>query len=482
MSTAFPNRMRTASSAALHSLPEALLAFAAALLTLGCAELLAPGPGSAVLAVVLSLSLARSRLDRDRRGRIEAAVALPLVGLAATGVGLLLRDLPWIGAVAFTVGITLSVWLRQFGEAARRAARLIALPFVTVLTVPHVAGSTHGPLPPMLVPVLVALIALGWVSLLDALGRRLRWLAEPPAAPAHAAGAPRASSKGGMRPSATTRMALQMAMALALAFAVGHLVFGTHWPWVVITAFIVHSGNRGRGEVAWKSLLRLGGAAAGTLAAAALATPAAASGHAGAALILVALFLGTWLRRLNYAWWALFVTLALALLQGYAGHPADAAMAERLAAIATGAALGVAVAWCVLPVRSVDVLRRRLADALATLAEALDPAATPEARDPVRLAHAFDGVIELAAPFRAARRLGHGAPAGWIDALAACRPAALALVEAGETPGLVRRAVGQARQALREPERLATALESLRDALPLPSGERACPRPDRGVG
>jgi hypothetical protein len=464
MSIVLPNRMRTAASIALHALPEAVLAFAAALLTLACAQWLAPGPGSAVLAVVLSLSLARSRLDRDRRGRIEAAVALPLVGLAATGVGLLLRDLPWVGAVAFTVGITLSVWLRQFGEAARRAARLIALPFVTVLTVPHVAGSTHGPLPPWLVPVLVALIALGWVSLLDALGRRLRWLAEPAATLFHAAAAPRAGPTGGRRLSATTRMALQMAAALALAFAVGHLVFGTHWPWVVITAFIVHSGNRGRGEVAWKSLLRLGGAAVGTLAAAALAAPTAASGHAGAALILAALFLGTWLRRINYAWWALFVTLALALLQGYGGRPADAAMVERLLA------------------RSVDVLRRRLADALAVLAEALDPAAAPEARDPARLAHAFDGVIELAAPFRAARRLGHGAPAAWIDALAACRAPALVLIEHGTASGDARRAVGAARQALKEPARLATALESLRDALPLPSGERACPRLDRGVG
>lgn len=466
MPSPLPDRTSGPVAAALHALPEAVFAMAAALLTLACAQWLAPGAGSAVLAVVLSLALARSRLDRDRRGRIEAAVALPLVGLAATGVGLLLRDQPWIGATAFTAGIALSVWLRQFGAWARRAARLIALPFVTVLTVPHVAATGHGPLPPALVPVAVALLALCWVSLLDALGRRLHWLHDMDA-PAAQPPQPRPRPAGDKRLSATSRMAVQMALALALAFAVGHLAFGVHWPWVVITAFIVHSGNRGRGEVAWKSLLRLGGAAIGTLAAAALSAAAMRSGHAAAAWILGALFLGTWLRPLNYAWWALFVTLALALMRGWAGLPADAAMAERLLAIATGAALGVGVAWLVLPVRSADVLRRRLADALAALGEALDPALAPRSAAP--FTHALDAAESLATAFRAARTLGlrpaWRQPADWIDALAACRAPATALIDRGATPGSVRRAVGAARQALREPERLLPALEGLREAL-----------------
>jgi hypothetical protein len=459
-------------AAALHALPEAVVALAAALLALACAQLLAPGPGSAVLAVVLSLSLARSRLDRDRRGRLEAAIALPAVGLAATGVGLLLRDAPWLGAAAFTVGVAAAVWLRQFGEPARRAGRLIALPFVTVLTVPHLSGTQRGPLPAVLVPVAIALLALAWVSLLDALGRRLRLLPDAPppvrrpsTAPVQAA--PVQAAPGRMRPSATTRMALQMAVALAGAFAVGHAGFGRHWPWVVLTAFIVHSGNRGRLEVAYKSLLRLGGAAGGTLAAALLAAPAGTHGSAAAALILLAVFLGTWLRPLNYAWWALFATVALALLQNYAGLPAATEMILRLAAILAGAAIGVAAAWLVLPVRSTDVLRRRLADALATLGEALDPALAARSAEP--FTQALDAVRQLAPAFRAARRLGlqlrWRQPADWIDALAACRRPAVALIERGAAPGDVRRAVGRARQALREPERLLPALEALRDAL-----------------
>ncbi|MDO1530602.1 FUSC family protein [Fulvimonas sp. R45] len=469
MAFAFPDPAR-GPAAAWRALPEAVVALAAALLTLACAQWMAPGPGSAVLAVVLSLSLARSRLDRDRRGRLEAAVALPVVGLAATGVGLLLRDAPWLGAAAFTLGVSASVWLRQFGESARRASRLIALPFVTVLTVPHLSGVHRGPLPAILVPVLVALLALAWVSALDALGRRLRLLPGilPPAP--HAPAAPARATPGQQRLSATTRMALQMAAALACAFAVGHAGFGRHWPWVVLTAFIVHSGNRGRLEVAYKSLLRLAGAAGGTLAAAVLSLwslPAGMHGGSSATMILLAVFLGTWLRPLNYAWWALFVTVALALLENYAGVPATAEMALRLAAILAGAAIGVAVAWVVLPVRSTGVLRRRLADALAALGEALDPAHASRSAAP--FTHALDAAKSLAPAFRAARTLGlrpaWRQPADWIDALAACRAPAAALIDRGATPGSVRRAVGAARQALREPDRLLPALEGLRGAL-----------------
>ena len=464
-------------AAVLQALPEAVVALAAALLTLACAQLLAPGPGSAVLAVVLSLSLARSRLDRDRRGRLEAAIALPLVGLAATGVGLLLRDAPWFGAAAFTAGVSSSVWLRQFGEQARRASRLIALPFVTVLTVPHLSGVQRGPLPAVLVPVVMALLALAWVSLLDALGRRLHWLPETMPSVHRVPATPARAAPSRMRPSATTRMALQMAVALAIAFAVGHAGFGRHWPWVVLTAFIVHSGNRGRLEVAYKSLLRLGGAVGGTLAAAvlsALSLPAGMHGGSSATLILLAVFLGTWLRPFNYAWWALFVTVALALLQNYAGLPATSEMTLRLAAIATGAAIGVAAGWLVLPVRSTDVLRRRVADALAALGEALDPATA--LHSPTYFVHAFDAVETLAPAFRATRRLGwrpHWCrPADWIDALADCRASAVALIEQGAAPGNVRRAIGMARQALREPERLLDALGALRDSLQFPAGEK----------
>ena len=184
-------------------------------------------------------------------------------------------------------------------------------------------------------------------------------------------------------------------------------------------------------------------------------------------LILVALFFGVWLRPLGYAWWALFVTLALAMLQGFEPQPPDLLLWLRLEEILIGAVIGLASAWFVLPVRSTDVLRRRLADALAAMAEATDPA-TPE-RSPARVAKALDELADMAAPFRAARRYARGVravqPADWVDALLACRAPVIELIARGETPGRLRQAIGAARKSLREPDTLLPALQQLRQTL-----------------
>jgi len=446
----------------LGALREAGVTTLAAVATLLCTLAIEPGPGPAVLAVVLCLSLSRSQLDRNRRGRIEAAIALPIVGLVAAGVGILLHGVPWLGALVFIVGLFLSIWLRRFGPMARRAGTLIALPFIALLTAPYVPARTHGPLPAALAPAVIALLALLWVSVLHALARRTSFLprGRDPDRPEPAAGG------GSLRPIASTRMAIQMAVALAISFVVGYVYFAERWTWIVLTAFIVQSGNRGRLDVAYKSVLRVLGAAAGTLVGVSL------SGHFGShdteiVLIIGAVFLGLWLRPLGYAWWALFVTLALALLQGFGGSPPSRMLWPRLEEIAIGAMIGVASAWWVLPVRSTAALRRRIADALASLSDAFDP--TAGVRIPHDFVAAVSKVEQMAPAFRASRRLTHRfratQPADWVDALVACRDPAVALIERNETPGSVRRAIGAARKSMREPAGILPALQKLQGSL-----------------
>ncbi|HEY6894387.1 MAG TPA: FUSC family protein, partial [Rhodanobacteraceae bacterium] len=348
-----------------------------------------------------------------------------------------------------------------------------------------------GPVLAILMPILVALIALASVTLFQTLARRVRLL-PPTKGDRHVS--PPARSEGAMLPDAPTRMALQMLIALAVSFAVGFVFFGERWSWIVLTAFIVQSGHRGRLDVAYKSVLRVVGAAAGTLVALASATHLGTHDAATVAMILAAVFLGLWLRPLGYAWWALFVTLALALLQGFKGA-AQTILWPRLEEIAIGAIIGVATAWFVLPVRSTAVLRRRIADALAALSDALDPA-TP-ARTSAAFVAALARIDQVAAPFRASRfvasRLGRPRYAEWIDALMACRAPAVALIENGATPGAIRKLVGAARKAVRQPSELSAALTELRLALaagsPAGAGKRAAhePRGDaladaRGIG
>jgi len=446
------------------SLGEAAVTMLAAIATLGAVLAIDPEAPAGVLAVVLSISLARSHLDHGLRERLEAAVALPVVALIAAGVALLLHRLPWVGALVFTTGMAVSIWLRRFGPLAARAGSLIALPFVTLLVTPYARPTLVGPVLAILMPVVVALIALASVTLFQMLARRLRLLppvkSEPP-------DPPQAKRESAMRPDANTRMAIQMAVALAVSFVVGYVFFGDRWSWIVLTAFIVQSGNRGRLDVAYRSLLRVVGAAAGTALALVSAMHLGSHDAATVALILGAIFLGLWLRPLGYAWWALFVTLALALLQGFTGSQAQQILWPRLEEIIIGAIIGVAAAWFVLPVRSTAVLRRRIADALAALSDALDP--TRPDRTPDAFIAALARVDQVGAAFKASRyvtsRHGRASPADWIDTLAACRVPAVALIETSATLGAIRKAVGAARKAVQQPSELLAALKDLQREL-----------------
>ena len=448
------------------ALAEAAATLLAAIATLLCVLTISREPSAGVLAVVLCLSLSRSQLDRDRRGRIEAVFVLPAVGLAAAGIGFLLHHFPLIGALVFSGGMFVSIWLRRFGAMARRIGSLIALPFVTLLTMPYVPPQSHGLIPAALLPVLIALLALFWVNVMHALAQALGWL-RPVGAPASIP-APQAESAS--RPIASTRMAVQMAVALLLSFVIGHLCFPEHWTWVVLTAFIVNSGNRGRLDVLHKSMLRILGAAAGTIAAQALGVHLGIQGSTVVVLILAAVFLGTWLRPFGYGWWALFVTVALALLQDFAGAPAAHTLWPRLEEIFVGAVIGVAVAWFVLPVRSTGILRRRMADALAALASALDR--QQPTRSPDAFVAALKAVEQIAPAFRSTRYIAHRVrperPADWIDALLECAKPACRLIEQGRAPASVHQALAHARRAMREPEQILPALQqlhaSLRDA------------------
>jgi uncharacterized membrane protein YccC len=243
--------------------------------------------------------------------------------------------------------------------------------------------------------------------------------------------------------------------------------FAERWAWIVLTAFIVNSGNRGRLDVAYKSVLRVLGAAAGTIMALLFTLHLGGHDTGTVALILAAVLMGLWLRPLGYAWWALFVTLALALLQGFDVTAPHGMLWSRLEEIVIGAAIAIAVASFVLPVRATDTMRRRIADALAILADALDPQTPPRHAD--EFSAAVERVEQVAPAFRASRlltrRVRRVQPADWVDSLAASRTPAVALIASGETPGSVRKAVSDARKSLREPAAIGPALENLRRVL-----------------
>jgi hypothetical protein len=345
------------------------------------AVLFGQGVSTVVLAVMLSISFTPERAGTTTAQRWFSLLLLPLIGLAAGAVGSLMFQSPVIGDSLFVLVLSGAIWIRRFGRLATRLGTLVALPFVTVLVVPAPIVPGQGFLPwAAAVAFVVTVVALGlqWAARASGFLPRPTHVGHVGRGGGRTASSARQSPwRPAMRPVASTRMAAQMAVTLSGAFLIGHVVFGEHWFWAVLTAFVVASGNRGRGDVVFKGIHRTVGAAGGTVLATALSAfgpHAAETGPAAAMSVLaiaVILALGLWLRPTGYGWWAAAMTAMLSLLHGVQGTAPGPAMFVRLAAIVVAGAFAVAVAWWVLPVPTATVLRGRTSAALAALTELL---------------------------------------------------------------------------------------------------------------
>lgn len=316
------------------------------------------GPDVVVLTVMLVVTLGRSP-GRAHGPWWARLVALPLVALAASEVARLIAERPDLGDALFVLVLAGAVWLRRFGPLGRALGGLVAMPFIALLVAPI-------PVRPGTAlswwPAVFALLAMGWLVGVRWAARRTGFSGPPPPTPLPL-------SRG--RRQASTRMAVQLAVALAAGFVFGRWLFPSHWPWVVISAYVVCSGTRGRGDVVHKGLLRIAGAVIGTAVATLIAGLFPAGDRTALVLLFVVMGLAVWLRTRSYAYWAGGVTAMLALLHGYYGQTGVEQLYQRVLGVLLGSVLAIAVSWFVLPVRSHDVFRRRWSEAMRALSEHL---------------------------------------------------------------------------------------------------------------
>jgi hypothetical protein len=446
-------------------------------ISVGLLALVDPKPGPLVLAAVLAMTISRNRLVTSWQGRAEAVVLLPIVGLATAGVGYLFESLPAVGAVAYVAALFLSIYLRRFGPLWTRVGSLIALPFVTLLIAPG-AGIGTPPLEVALLSVGVLVVVVALRLLAEVTGFLPRARPVPKRDTSTAAPVRETPAQGGIRPTASTRMAIQMAIALAAAFVIGALLFPAHVTWVVLTAFIVCGGNRGRADVLYKSGLRIVGAVIGTIVASiglvwltpghSVLSDSFLQGPTLVVILLVIIALGLWLREWTYAAWAVVMTLVITLLQGTVilvqSEPSGEQLWIRILAIVVGAACGLAASWFVLPVRSEGVVRKRVAEALAALG---DYAAEQTPVTDHDLGVALEKLDEVAAPWNALERVTGWRktarkPGQWMHLVHECA----GLVRANpKLTTAARRALGEARRSMRDPDVIGTNLLALRDEL-----------------
>jgi uncharacterized membrane protein YccC len=177
------------------------------------------------------------------------------------------------------------------------------------------------------------------------------------------------------------RVAIQMGIAVAAAIIAGDALSGRRFYWAVIAAFITFMGANTAGEQLRKSLFRVAGTLVGVVIGSVLAHLAGDRVSLQLVVVLVALFLGLYLMRVNYTFMTIGATVTVSQLYVELGEFSNGLLMLRLEETAIGAGVAMATVLLVLPLhigRVARVAARQQVDALADLTDrCLDRLADP---------------------------------------------------------------------------------------------------------
>lgn len=188
------------------------------------------------------------------------------------------------------------------------------------------------------------------------------------------------AARGGWNPlsrmSLTSRQAVQVAVAGALAIVLGRQVSETRYYWAVIAAFIAFTGTATRSETFIKAGNRVLGTLLGLGAGVGLVHVTA--GHTMWVLVAVvaSMTCGFYVVNVSYAGMIFFVTIMVAQLYSVLHEFSPGLLVLRLEETAVGAAVGVAVALLVLPTSTRDTVRAARRQYFNALADLLGATAT----------------------------------------------------------------------------------------------------------
>ena len=179
-----------------------------------------------------------------------------------------------------------------------------------------------------------------------------------------------ADKQSGLRPS--TRQAIQVSLAAALAIGAGQLVSPTRWFWAVIAAFVIFAGTNSWGETLTKGWQRLLGTMLGVPGGMLVATLFAGNQLGSLAMIFVCLFCAFYFKDVTYSLMTFWITTMLALLYGLLGEFSLSVLMLRIEETAIGAVIGITVAILVLPTNTRTAIRDDTRSFLAALSALID--------------------------------------------------------------------------------------------------------------
>jgi Fusaric acid resistance protein-like len=177
------------------------------------------------------------------------------------------------------------------------------------------------------------------------------------------------------------RIAIQMGIAVAGAIIAGDALSGRRFYWAVIAAFITFMGANTAGEQVRKSVFRVIGTVIGVLAGGVLAHLVGNVVWLQILVVLVSLFLGMYLFRINYMFMVIGITVMVSQLYVELAEFSNSLLLLRLAETSVGAGVAILTVLLVLPLhvgRVARVAARQQIEALADLADrCLDRLADP---------------------------------------------------------------------------------------------------------
>ncbi len=184
----------------------------------------------------------------------------------------------------------------------------------------------------------------------------------------------------------TTRQAVQVTVAGALAIVFGRMLDPYRYYWAVIAAFVAFAGTGTRSETTLKAVNRVIGTLVGLFAGILLAH--ATAGHTvwTLAVIVLSMATGFYLVRVSYAYMIFFVTIMVAQLYMVLHEFSDQLLVLRLEETALGGAIGIAVGLLVTPVSTRDTVESARRDLLTSMSDFLSAAGAhldPHRRGPL---------------------------------------------------------------------------------------------------
>jgi uncharacterized membrane protein YgaE (UPF0421/DUF939 family) len=177
------------------------------------------------------------------------------------------------------------------------------------------------------------------------------------------------------------RIAIQMGIAVGAAIIAGDALSGRRFYWAVIAAFITFMGANTAGEQMRKSVFRVAGTVVGVIAGSLLTHVVGDLVWLQIVVVLVSLFLGLYLFRINYTFMTIGITVMVSQLYVELDEFSNNLLLLRLAETAVGAGVAILTVLLVLPLhvgRVARVAARQQVEALADLADrCLDRLADP---------------------------------------------------------------------------------------------------------